>query len=118
MQPTAKPMTYRQSQHHSDADLWHKACQEEMEAHSLNGTWEIIKMPPGKCAIGSRWFLKVKYNADDSLDRYKARLVAKGYSQYPGFDYKETFAPTVRYSTIRIVLKRRSTCTTQKSAKP
>ena len=49
-----------------------------MEAHRVNGTWEIIKLPPGKHAIGSRWFMKVKYNADGSLDRYKARLVAKG----------------------------------------
>jgi hypothetical protein len=31
-------------------------------------------------------------------------MVAKGYSQRPGFDFKETFAPTVRYSTIRIIL--------------
>jgi hypothetical protein len=75
-----------------------------MEAHMLDGTWEIIKLPPGKHAIGSRWFLKVKHNADGSLDHYKARLVAKGYSQHPGFDFKETFAPTVVTSTIRIVL--------------
>jgi len=75
-----------------------------MEAHGLNGTWEIVKLPPGKRAIGSRWFMKVKHNADGSLDRYKARLVAKGYSQRPGFDFKETFTPTVRYSTICIIL--------------
>jgi hypothetical protein len=75
-----------------------------MEAHWLNGTWEIVQLPPGKCAIGSRWFMKVKHNADGSLDCYKARLVAKGYSQHPGFDFKETFAPTVCYSTICIVL--------------
>ena len=53
---------------------------------------------------GSRWFLKVKHNADGSLDRYKGRVVAKGYSQQPGFDFKETFAPTVHYSTIRTIL--------------
>ena len=100
----AEPTSYRQSQQRSDKDLWHKACEEEMEAHRLNGTWEIVKLPPGKRAIGSRWFMKVKTNADGSLDRYKARMVAKGYSQRPGFDFKETFAPTVRYSTIRIIL--------------
>jgi hypothetical protein len=99
-----EPATYRQSQSRPDADSWHKACQEEMEAHKLNGTWEIVELPPGKRAIGSRWHMKVKYNADGSLERYKARLVAKGYSQRPGFDFKETFAPTVRYATIRLIL--------------
>ena len=28
-------------------------------------------------AIGSRWFKKVKHNADGSLDHYKSRLVAR-----------------------------------------
>jgi hypothetical protein len=74
-----------------------------MEAHRVNGTWEIVKLPPGNHAIGSRWFL-VKHNADGSLDCYKGRVVAKGYSQQPGFDFKETFAPTVRYSTICTIL--------------
>ena len=75
-----------------------------MEAHRLNGTWQIVKLPPGKHAIGSKWCFKVKCNADGSLDCYKARMVAKGYSQCPGFDFKETFAPTVHYSTIYIIL--------------
>ena len=77
---TPEPTSFRQSQQRSDADLWQKACEEEMEAHRLNGTWEIVKLPSGKCAIGSRWFMKVKHNADGSLNRYKARLVAKGYT--------------------------------------
>ena len=84
---TPEPTSYRQSQQRSDAELWQKACGEEMEAHRVNGTWQIVKLPPGKRAIGSRWFMRVKHNADGSLDRYKARLVAKGYSQPPGFDF-------------------------------
>ena len=54
-----EPTSYRQSQQRSDKELWHKACQEEIDAHGLNGTWEIVKLPPGKRAIGSRWFMKV-----------------------------------------------------------
>jgi hypothetical protein len=100
----AEPISYRQSQQSPDRDSWHKACEKEMEAHQVNGTWEVVKLPARKRAIGSRWFFKVKYNADGSLERYKARLVAKGYSQRPGFDFKETFAPTVRYATICTIL--------------
>jgi hypothetical protein len=50
-----------------------------MEAYKVNGIWEVVKLPAGKHAIGSRWFLKVRYNIDGSLECYKARLVAKGY---------------------------------------
>ena len=34
----------------------------------------------------------------------KARLVAKGYSQVEGVDYKETYAPKARYTSIQCVL--------------
>jgi hypothetical protein len=46
----------------------------------------------------------VKRHADGSIERYKARLVAKGYSQRPGFDYTEVFAPTFRQSSLRLIL--------------
>ena len=89
-----EPTSYKQSQQRPEVQLWHTACEEEMEAHRVNGTWDVVKLPPGKCAIGSRWFMKVKHNADGSLDRYKARLVAKGYSQRPGI-HVATFRPVM-----------------------
>ena len=47
---------------------------------------------------------RLKRNADGSIERYKARLVAQGFSQRPGFEYTEIFAPTIRLSTMRLIL--------------
>ena len=44
-----------------------------------------------------------KYRADGVFERYKGRLVAQGFSQCPGFEYLEVFAPTVHHPTLRII---------------
>jgi len=48
--------------------------------------------------------LVFKHNQDGSIEHFKACLVAKGYSQRPGFDYNESFAPTFRPATLRIIM--------------
>ena len=51
--------------------------------------------------VGSRWVLRVKWDADGNINWYKARLVAQGYSQTQGVDYEKVFSPVARYSSIR-----------------
>ena len=78
----------------------------EAECESLmkNQIWDLTPLPLGKKPIGCKWVYKVRYKVDGTLDKYKARLVAKGFSQREGTDYEETFAPTTKMSTIRLVL--------------
>ena len=47
---------------------------------------------------------KVKYHSDRSVARFKAQLVAQGFSQIPGIDFAETFAPMVRRELLQIYL--------------
>jgi hypothetical protein len=92
----SKPKLFCKTMQRLDANLWYKAAVKEMQAHIKNGTWELIKLPPGRKAIDSKWVFKVKRNADGSIKRYKARLVAQGFSQCPGIDFNKTFAPTAK----------------------
>ncbi|GJY11854.1 ribonuclease H-like domain-containing protein, partial [Tanacetum coccineum] len=39
-----------------------------------NNTWEIVDLPVGRKAIGSKWVWKIKYKYDGEIERYKARL--------------------------------------------
>jgi hypothetical protein len=99
-----EPKSFREAMKRSDADMWYQAAVKEMEAHMENGTWELVQLPPGRKAIGSKWVFKVKRNPDGSVERYKARLVAKGYAQRPGVDFDETFAPTTKWAALRTIL--------------
>ena len=83
---------------------WQQAVDEELAQLQALDTWEVADLPPGKRTVGCRWVFAVKLTSTGLVDRFKARLVAQGFSQVPGDDYLETFAPTIRGESLRILL--------------
>ncbi|KAI0995052.1 hypothetical protein K3495_g13129 [Podosphaera aphanis] len=51
-----------------------------------------------------KWVSQKKFLANGDIEKYKARCTAKGLTQRQGIDYHETFAPTPRAETGRIIL--------------
>ncbi|CEL60459.1 Retrovirus-related Pol polyprotein from transposon TNT 1-94 OS=Nicotiana tabacum PE=2 SV=1 [Rhizoctonia solani AG-1 IB] len=78
-----------------DAKEWWKAMEKEVSTFEKMDTCKLTSLPPGHKAIGNAWVLTLKRNADGTPARYKGRLVAQGFSQRPGIDFDETFAPVL-----------------------
>ena len=68
------------------------------------GVWrktDRAKIPKNRRLIGNKWVFKIKRDG-----MYRARLVALGYSQIPGVDYTDNFAPVAHDVSFRIALAR------------
>ena len=99
-----EPQTLAEARRGPDWHHWERAIHEELENLRSNDTWDLVEAPNGANVIGSKWVFRIKKDADGKVVRYKARLVAQGYSQVPGVNYFDTFAPIARLASIRTVL--------------
>ncbi|KAF7779102.1 hypothetical protein Agabi119p4_3447 [Agaricus bisporus var. burnettii] len=99
-----EPKTWQEAMRSPDSTLWKKAMEDELAMLKASRTWELVDPPSKVNIVGSKWVFKCKKDAIGNIVRYKARLVAQGYSQVPGVDYFDTFAPVAQLSSIRTVL--------------
>lgn len=70
---------------------------------SENNVWEVVDQPNTNI-INSKWVFDVKRNENGRIVKLKARLVAMGNTQEKGFDFFETFAPTINKTTLRLFI--------------
>ncbi|CAI7928243.1 unnamed protein product [Closterium sp. NIES-54] len=99
-----EPQTIHEARTDLDAAEWIKAADAELTALHANDTYSVVPRPPTCKPIPCKWIFKVKEHADGSIERRKARLVVKGFKQRDGVDFHDTFAPTVRFATLRLFL--------------
>ncbi|CAN0919103.1 Retrovirus-related Pol polyprotein from transposon RE1, partial [Linum grandiflorum] len=96
-----EPQTYHEA---AQSKHWRRAMYEKIRALMDNETWAVTDLPPGKRSIGNKWVYKVKYKADESVDRYKAHLVARGYTQIHGVKFIDPFSPVAKINTVKTLL--------------
>jgi hypothetical protein len=99
-----EPRSLAEAKRGPDWLFWEKAIFEELRTLEEAGTWELVDPPSGANIVGSKWVFRVKKDAAGHVVRFKARLVAQGFSQVPGVDYFDTFAPVAKLASIWTVL--------------
>ena len=102
-----EPRTFQEAWHYpieNDRDNWRAAIRQEIRSMINRGVWrktDRAKIPKNRRLIGNKWVFKIKRDG-----MYRARLVALGYSQIPGADYTDNFAPAAHDVSFRIALAR------------
>ncbi|CAI7856368.1 unnamed protein product [Closterium sp. NIES-54] len=72
-------------------------------AEAIVGTYVDEVPPPGANIVDGMWIFRVK-RPSGSPPAFKARYVARGFSQRQGLDFFQTFSPTPKMTTLRVLL--------------
>ncbi|CDF39896.1 unnamed protein product [Chondrus crispus] len=104
---TEIPNSYKQAMDSPKARFWQKGIDKELASQHKNKTWTLVPRSQASNVLTSRWVFAVKQLPDESgklVETAKGRLVARGFQQVEGIDYTETFAPVIKFTTIRLLL--------------
>ena len=99
-----EPSSFKEAMNSPDHDKWMKACKDEYDLIMGYRTWDLVPVPNDVNVVGNRWTFRVKRDNLGNVNRYKARMVAQGFSQIQGIDFNETYSPTIRLTSIRLIL--------------
>lgn len=98
------PVTAKEALAGPDRQKWAEAMQAELDNLNGKGTWSCSHLPSGRKPVTAKWVFKRKRDASGNITKFKARLVARGFSQVPGVDFEDTFAPVSRLASLRFIL--------------
>ena len=100
-----EPKTVQEAWHspvEEERQNWQIAISKEIKSMINRGVWrkiDKVKIPENRRLIGNKWVFKIK-----RAGTYRGRHVALGYTQIPGVDYTDNFAPVAHDVSFRITL--------------
>ncbi|CAI7771915.1 unnamed protein product, partial [Closterium sp. NIES-53] len=98
------PRSYAEAVEGPYSSKWQAAMDAEMASWKSTGTYVDEVPPPGANIVSGMWIFRVK-RPPGSPPVFKARYVARGFSQRQGVDYFQTFSPTPKMTTLRLLFK-------------
>ncbi|CAI7810122.1 unnamed protein product [Closterium sp. NIES-53] len=97
------PRSYAEAIEGPYSSQWQAAMDAEMASWKSTSTYVNEVPPPGANIVSGMWIFRVK-RLPGSPPVFKARYVARGFSQRQGVDYFQTFSPTPKMTTLRVLL--------------
>ncbi|CAI5464660.1 unnamed protein product [Closterium sp. Yama58-4] len=97
------PRSYAEAIEGPYSSQWQAAMDAEMASWKSTGTYVDEVPPPGANIVSGMWIFRVK-RPPGSPPVFKARYVARGFSQREGVDFFQTFSPTPKMTTLRVLL--------------
>ncbi|GAA5864036.1 hypothetical protein JCM3774_006358 [Rhodotorula dairenensis] len=108
--PTSDPCNHREAMRDTDSERWRLG--EHDEFASLQNEYNVFhpvdrsKVPPDAKILGTRFVYRRKEDQNGQVTGHKVRLVAQGFTPRPNVNFRETFAPVVKFTSIRVLLTR------------
>ena len=105
--PTSDPRSWSEASRSANCAEWTAARDSEIEKLEKLNCWHAVdqaSLPTGSKLLGSKFVFKSKRNKHGAVTSHKARLVVQGFAQREGVDFNETFAPVVKFTSIRCLL--------------
>ncbi|CAI7821945.1 unnamed protein product [Closterium sp. NIES-53] len=97
------PRSYAEAIEGPYSSQWQAAMDAKMASWKSTGTYVDDVPPPGANIVSGMWIFRVKL-LPGSPPAFKARYVARGFSQQQGVDFFQTFSPTPKMITLRVLL--------------
>ncbi|CAI7928975.1 unnamed protein product [Closterium sp. NIES-54] len=97
------PHSYAEAITGPSSSQWQAAMDAKMASWKSTGTYIDELLPPRANIVDGMWIFRVK-RPPGTPPAFKARYVARGFSQRQGVDYFQTFSPTPKMTTLRVLL--------------